>query len=483
MSPKQNGILESGFLEDVKPSLKLSVPIRLFNWFVDLVRPSFLSRSKLPRKALRRTAYLDGIRGIAAFIVYWQHHQLWAHASVDGPHIFENAFGYENRYYFASLPGMRLLFTGGHCAVAVFFILSGYVLSMKPLTLLHAGEFVKFGDNVASALFRRWLRLYIPIICTTFLYMTSWHALGIWTTSDRQSTYREELWNWYAEFKNFSFVFRMGGEIWFTYDVHVWSIPIEFRGSIIIYTALVAFSRATRNARLWCEVGLMFYFMYIVDGWFGSLFMAGMFLCDLDLLAVDDNLPQLFVKLEPHRKFIFYTLFTISIYLGGVPSNSLDIQVLRDSPGWKYLSVLKPQAVFDYKWFYLFWAATFLVVSIPRIHWLKSFFETPFCQYLGRIAFAFYLVHGPVLRILGDRLYVATGWSREIHAVGLPDWINIFPLSKAGPLGLEPSFLIPHLIIFPATLWMAEIATKLFDEPSVRFSQWAYRSTLAPAAK
>ena len=167
--------------------------------------------------------------------------------------------------------------------------------------------------------------------------------------------------------KNFSFVFRTGGEPWFSYSFHTWSIPVEFRGSIIIYTALAALSRCTRNARLWSEVGLIFYFMYIVDGWFCALFMAGMLLCDLDLLAQNNDLPTFFRKFAGFNTMIFYATFVASIYLGGVPSHSTDVAVLKESPGWSYLSSFKPQAFFDYKWFYLFWAATFLVASIQRI--------------------------------------------------------------------------------------------------------------------
>jgi peptidoglycan/LPS O-acetylase OafA/YrhL len=483
MPARHDGILETGYWDESRLGVNLSAHTRVKKWVIDLLRPSFLARAGGPRKQLGRTAYLDGLRGFAAFIVYWHHHQLWAHDAISADGIFENAFGYSGQYYFACLHGVRTFFTGGHFAVTVFFVISGYVLSTKPLMLIHASEYVKLGDNLASALFRRWLRLHIPVICTTFLYMTSWHAFGLWTDNEHQSNYRDELWKWYTEFKNFSFVFNTGGDPWFPYDINVWSIPVEFRGSIVIYTALLAFSRCTRNARLWCGVGLIFYFMYIADGWFCSMFVAGMLLCDLDLLAGNNDLPRFFSTLEPFKELIFYHLFIISIYLGGVPSHSSDLQVLQTSRGWYYLSFLKPQAVFDYKWFYLFWAATFLVASTPRISWLKSFFETRFNQYLGRVSFAFYLVHGPVLRILGDRLYVATGWSRESHAIGLPDWINIFPLSKAGPLGLELSFLAPHLIILPVTLWLAEIATKLLDKPSVKFAQWAYGRTLVPSAK
>ena len=209
-----------------------------------------------------------------------------------------------------------------------------------------------------------------------------------------------------------------------------------------------------------------------------AMFTSGLLLCELDLLARNNNLPRFIARLEPYKTPIFYGLFLASIFLSGAPSHSNDLQALALSPGWYYLSKLKPQAVMDYKWFYLLLAAVFLTSSIPRIRWLKSFFETPFNQYLGRISFALYLVHGPLLWTLGDRIYVATGWYRPAHVENMGWWINLFPLSQKGPLGLEPSFLIPHLILLPINLWVAEVLTKLLDEPSIRFAQWLYRSSL-----
>jgi peptidoglycan/LPS O-acetylase OafA/YrhL len=481
MSPSHGTILGNHWAAPSPPNL--SGPLHAAKYCLDLLRPSFLRASSAPRQPLGRTSYLDGLRGFAAFLVYLQHHEQWAHDAMSGTAIFENVFGHGGRYHAACLPGLRLFFSGGHFAVAVFFVISGYVLAAKPLALVQGGEYVGLGDVLASAVFRRWLRLYIPVVCTTFVYMTSWHAFGLWTDSEQEESYGGELWKWYCGMKNFSFVFRTGGEPWFSYNVHVWSIDVEMRGSLVVYTALLAFSRATRNARLWCEVGLIGYFMYIVDGSYFAMFVAGMLLCDLDLLARSDDLPRFFSRLESFKELIFYKLFIFSIYLGGVPSNSSDFQVLKASSGWYYLSFLTPQAVFDYKWFYLFWAATFLVASTPHIPWLKRFFETRMNQYLGRISFAFYLVHGPILFTLGDRLYVAAGWSRVSHRTGLPGWIDIFRMSKAGPLGLEFSFLVPHLILLPLTLWLAEIVTKLLDRPTVKFTQWAYARTLAPSAK
>jgi peptidoglycan/LPS O-acetylase OafA/YrhL len=124
-----------------------------------------------------------------------------------------------------------------------------------------------------------------------------------------------------------------------------------------------------------------------------------------------------------------------------------------------------------------------LVASIPRISWLKSFFELRFNQYLGRISYAFYLVHGPILWSLGDRIYAAVGWYKESQATNNPGWINLFPLPKVGPFSLELSFVLPQLILLPLTLWAAEMVTRLIDEPSVNLAQWLYRKTLAPAVK
>jgi len=477
------GLLGHDYWQSVKEKQDQYVAGRTGRWALNVVRPSIFTKSSTSRqqRQLRSTAYLDGLRGFAALLVYIGHHELWAHGSIDPEKIFENVFGYEQQYYFCTLPGVRLFFAGGHFAVSVFFVISGYVLSTKPLQYIHAGEHLKLGDNLASALFRRWFRLFTPVMVVTFLYMASWHVLGVRVDAEQQETFRAELWSWYTAFKNYSFIFH--GDPTFHYSFHVWSIPTEFKGSIVVYTTLLALSRARRNARLWCMVILMLYFLYIVDGWYCAMFIMGMLQCDLDLLAANNNLPIPFTRLASLKKPIFYTLFAIGIYLGGCPASGADMQTLKASPGWYHMSYLKPQAMWDYKWFYLFCASTLTVASIPRIPVLKRFFELRFNQYLGRISFAFYLVHGPIIWTIADRLYAATGCVRESHGATAARWINMAPIPNVGPLGLELNFLLPHLLILPITLWMAEIATKLFDEPSVRISQWLYRKTLDSTEK
>lgn len=478
MQSKKEGILDQGYWDDVQPDPKYSSGTAgAAKWALDVIRPSFLSRRGGRPKELTRTSWLDGLRGFAAFLVYWHHHQLWAHEASEA--ILESGFGFNNQHHFASFYFVRTFFTGGHFAVAIFFVISGYVLSVKPLNLIHAGEWTKLNDNLASAVFRRWPRLYIPIICTTFLFLTLHHTFGFWTPAIKwESNYKDGVWMWYAEFKNFSYVFNAGGEPWFMYNPHLWTIPYELKGSLTVYTTVLALSRCSKPARLWCLVGLNFYYLYIVDGWNCALFVMGVLLSELDLLAEKKELPSLFYKLEAYKELIFYNLFFMGMYLSGVPSHSNEMKDLRASPGWYALSFLKPQAVFNYKAFYLFWGATFVLPAIPRIHWLKSFFETRFCQYLGRISYALYLVHGPCLWVFGDRLYVLVGWVRESHKVNWRGWCNAMPLPKWGPFGLEISFLLPNLVLLPFTLWVAEVVARAFDEPAVKFSQWLYRRTM-----
>ncbi|KAN0090458.1 Acyltransferase 3 [Hyaloscypha variabilis] len=451
-------------------------------WTLDALRPSIFT--KTPRKELHATAWLDGLRGFAAFLVYWQHHQGWARVGITAADAMETSWGYQGQYYFAQLPGIRLFFTGGHIAVSCFFIISGHVLSAKPLALIHAREYLKLEDNLSGAMFRRWPRLFLPALFTTLIYATSWHIVAFSSAfPEHQATFAEEMVEWYNQFKSFSWVFKTDEKLWLRYNFHLWSIAVEMRGSVIIFTSLLAFSRCRKNARLLCEVGLIFYFLYIVDGMLYAMFCGGMLLCDLDNLARHGELPAFFYSLEPYKKPIFWTLFFSGIYLGGVPSIDfhISISLLEESPGWMWLAKLKPTSVSesDYKWFYLFWAAIFTVSSISRLPVLKAFFETRFNQYLGRISFSLYLIHGPILWTIGDRLYLAAGWAREINIEGVEDWIGIFPISKAGPLGLEIAFWVPHLIILPLTLWLAEVCTRVFDRPSIKFARWSYSKFVA----
>ncbi|CAG8957529.1 hypothetical protein HYFRA_00010395 [Hymenoscyphus fraxineus] len=478
---KEERNLENGLLESTS-SARAPAPsksLQLVKSAIEILKPSILTRG--PRKQIHATSYLDGMRGFAAFLMYLDHNQSWARIGVpeDSALILENAWGYNGQYYFACLPGIRTFFTGGHFALAVFYVISGFVLTTKPLSYIHAGEYKKLFDNVGSALFRRWLRLFLPAFVTTFLYISSWHIFGIWTYYPRhKETYWKEFRYWYRELLNHAFVFGKGGLAintdLFSYNYHVWTVPTAFRGSIVVLTLVFAFARCTRNARILCTLPVLLYFLYIIDGWPYSCFISGMLLADFHQLSIHNNLPfpTLIAKLQPHKNKIAHVALLISMYLGGVPTYNADVENLEKSPGWHFLSLFRSKALISYQWFYLFWAATILLHAIPHISWLKRFFETRFCQYLGRNSYSLYLVHGPLMWVFADRIYALVGWERRGQ---LMNWYNKFPLWKGGVFGLELAFLVPQLlVVLPVTLWASEVVTKGVDRPIVTFTKWLY---------
>ena len=456
-----------------------------FGIIIESVRrlANLLSRSillKPKNEQLKATSWLDGLRGFAALLVYFHHHQLWVHIPGDRARWFENSFGYEGEYYFAALHGIRTFFSGGHFAVATFFVISGYVLSVRPMGLVHSGDYDRLAQSLSSGLFRRWIRLFLPTLATTLLWLTSWHAFGWWCKPfEPQPTYLAELVKWVSEVKQYIFLYKgPKGFPWLYWNLHTWTIPFEFKGSLVIYTVIPALSMSTRNFRLLLAMALTFYFLYMVDGWYLAMFLSGMLLCDLDMLAAEENLPLFSLASDPYKKYIFTALFIISIYLGGVPLAQNNHEDLEKSPGWRYLSFLKPDAINDHKWFFLFWAAIFLVSAIPRVPWLKNFFNSRFCQYLGRVSFSLYLMHGPVIWTLGNAVYLLVGFSKGEDDYPYPAYFYKLPLSKAGPMGLEPAFWIAQVVLLPATLLASNFVTVLIDEPSVRFASWARKKTL-----
>jgi len=438
-----------------------------------MAKPSIFRRQARSGK-VRKTAYLDGLRGFAAFMVYLMHHTLWGHSNWAFGSWLESGYGYNGDYIWCALPIVRTFFTGGHLAVGLFLVLSGYVLSHKPLSLIHNGELMKLNDVMASSLFRRYFRLYIPLIVTTFISACTPAVLGIYPGFPPAVSFRAEIWEWYCTMKNYTFFFQTGGEPWMKYNPHTWSIPVEMRGSILIFTCILAFSRLTTKARLLAEAGMCFYLMYIVDGAYWSLFMMGMIICDVDYLNERGQLPDWIYKYKTYEKPFWWTIFALGLLIGGVPSHTAKLEVLRAQPGWYWASFLVPQAVFDPKWFFLFWGSTFVVLSVPRLPSIKKFFEHPFNLYLGRISFMLYLVHGPILWTIGDRLYAAAGYVQEGHSVRIPGWANRFPIPDVGPIGLELRYIVPQLFLIPFTLWVAELATTMIDDPSIKFAQWLY---------
>ena len=166
-------------------SLQLDTPRYLtkltsFSLFVlaslrpDFWKPSAKADTATKAAKPNKIAYLDGLRGFASLIVYLSHHAGYAH---DDTYALQRAFGFQGDYFFACFPFVRLFFNGGSLAVSLFFVISGYVLSRSALKMVQQKDCLRLANHLGLAIPRRAVRLFFPVFCTTFVFMTIWYVI------------------------------------------------------------------------------------------------------------------------------------------------------------------------------------------------------------------------------------------------------------------------------------------------------------------
>jgi peptidoglycan/LPS O-acetylase OafA/YrhL len=416
------------------------------------------------------TRYLNGLKGICALLVLVTHHEHWGRSSYEST-LLERSYGYKNQYFFATLPFVRTIFSGAHFSVAMFFTISGYVLSLRPLVLIRDNQQSRLVSHLGSAICRRWLRLFLPVIGTIITFLTLWHVSAIDVPyMERQSSFRKDLEQFAGEICEFAWIFARdtsatGYGPAFSYNDHLWSIPLELRGSMVVFVSLLVTSAMTSKRRVICHGVLIVYLLYAVNGWYGAMFLMGTLICEYDLENASQPSHHRWSKIVP------LTAFALGMYLAGVP-HTPNAQSLSTNPGWYWLSRLKPVSMLDLKWFYLFWASALVVWSSRRVPQIKLLLDSQACQALAKISYSVYLVHGPVLWTVGDHLYMLS----QVY-IGTPltvdfPGMDIDKTPKA--LGFELAFSVPCVLSIILTLLVASLHRSLIDVPSRNLSNHVY---------
>jgi hypothetical protein len=195
------------------------------------IRP--VDQSK-PSKPIHPTAWLDGMRGIASFLVFIFHISY-------ATHDVATAWAPDAKQDFLRLPIIRF-FYHGPAMVSIFFVLSGYALSYKPAKQMKSGETDALLRGLSSSVFRRGMRLYLPCIASTLMIvmivrigmydwtrelandgarLTGYRDRHAW----RYDTFAEQMWHWGTSFIGFMNPFT-GKRMYL--DGHLWTIPLEF---------------------------------------------------------------------------------------------------------------------------------------------------------------------------------------------------------------------------------------------------------------
>ena len=453
------------------------------------------------------TAYLDGMRGLAALFVFFCH---LAYTS------FMVATGWQpgqRGFHLLRLPFIRLFFSGPPM-VCIFFVISGYALSLKPLKQLRARNTEGFAASISSLTFRRAFRLFLPCAASLFgVLVLSRLGLYDWT---REFAYDKRYMRNYAEphyQQPDSLLVQLGSwvnQIFYTvqvwdwriysgtteFDLHLWTIAVEFRCSMALFLTLVGTARLRTGVRF-AVVGGLSVWAWFWARWDMLLFWAGMLLAEWDIIrgarntssstisnpgpSSTDILPSSSPKLSPsaypptttpsssttskRTRLKYLLLHLLSLFLLSQPDAPSTPQ--RETAfGWSLLTALIPRwwQADSHRYYQSLGAILFVfcVSNSPSRWWQRRVFNTAFVQYLGRVSFALYLVHGPVLHTFGYGVERAV-WG----AMGTEGW------RFAG------GFAVAGVVVVPVTLGVADAFWRGVDRPVVRFGRWVEGKCIA----
>jgi peptidoglycan/LPS O-acetylase OafA/YrhL len=432
-------------------------------------------------------AALNGLRGVACLIVF-NYHLLfvWTHSTdvswgtvVDTTDLEEKEvlkFQDNEQKSFLQLPFVRLIYAG-HAMVIVFFVISGYVLSHKPVKLMRTGKFEELQRVLSSSVFRRGIRLFAPTLIGTFVTMLLANA-GYFEAGKSErtdpvtylgnneehplllSTFYEQFWDWVRSM-GYLISNVWNWDLYFNnYDPHLWTIPLEFRSSIVLFITLLGLSRLRPLARLILMSTLVSLCLAYWARWEVFLFLAGMIFAELDIISGIFTETPLLEEKDTSRSqcslgWLWTGIMLIGLFLSSCPSTQPG-----NAPGYMYLATFVPE---PYNWQpgrpFQAIGGCLVVWSFMHLPRIQRIFTMAVPQYLGQISYAFYIVHGPILHGFGYRL-VLNCWSVT---------------GKETSLGFASGLALAVLVILPIALWAADLFWRAVDTPCVEMAKWIER--------
>ena len=447
--------------------------------------PSFISigrdKHDTPITKIHPTAYLDGIRGFAALGVVTFH--------TIGGWLPRTLLGWDGtaQNLLIQLPWIHLI-VSGNAMVAIFFVVSGFSLSYSPLKHIRSKDIERFSLSIASSVIRRHLRLLLPCTFLTFSLM-----LLVYTGADNgqigvpRVPFSEQFTHWRNDILHLADPLRNinlsdGAEAASDFVAPTWTIPIELRGSMVVYMLLVGCSRLPSKVRITLISGLAIVFGHYLY-WDMTLFLGGMVLAEAHLIRTESTTPSILYQgiailtrneiadtptsIPKKTSFVINAFwianFLLATYILSMPAHDLNP---AGDPGYVFLWHLTPlQYALSWHWsrFWQMVGAIYLIFTVDNCRLLQAFFTLRFSKYLGFISFAIYLVHGPLMLIFAPGIFTKM-WA--LH--GSDSFITYWG-----------GFCVSYLVMFILFFWVADIFARGIDQPCVNLSKWLYSKVLS----
>ncbi len=373
----------------------------------------------------KRLDELEGLRGIAAVMVAVHHFLLVFYVVMflgPMPGRAQNA-GFEDSLYGHPLA----VFISGTFAVAIFFVLSGFVLSI--------GFFkTKKLEIVKKLAARRYLRLMLPALASVLLCFVIL-SLGISKIHDVAAiTHADWLVNTWAFQPDFFTAARSGAYDIFTYAGNpynsvLWTMMYEFAGSFLVFGFLALFGTVKHRWILYVVLGVATF-----DSWFFA-FIIGM--------AMADAFAQGRILTKRRSYWAIVPLVVGALFFGGYPYASVDGTI------YQYITIAD---TINWNILYLTLGAAGIVLSILMSEQFARVMRNKYLSRLGKYTFSVYLVHLAVFYTFGMAVFLLFRNTLDI--------------------GFNMSVALTFLASIPVVAGVTYLFERFVDAPSIRFSSY-----------
>lgn len=177
--------------------------------------------------------------------------------------------------------------------VYVFFVISGYALSHKPLTLIRLKRLEDTYNTLASSAFHQHTRLFLlaAVVCFFSMFITyfrfwedrdgiSGAATATLETPHFKTTW-DQLWDYVRFMFDLSGPFHVGSK-WSFYDEPLWTSPVDFMSSFVVFGSMLALASSTVRTRTIIVSYVAAFCLYIIY-LPGFIFCGGMLVAALRL--------------------------------------------------------------------------------------------------------------------------------------------------------------------------------------------------------
>ncbi|CAD0084677.1 unnamed protein product [Aureobasidium vineae] len=182
-----------------------------------------------------------------------------------------------------------------------------------------------------------------------------------------------------------------------------------------------------------------------------TLFYAGFLMAELDIRRSAAKASYKSDSSNTSKCFwsiIYIIIFMAGVFLCGQPERNVENTYL-----WSTIIPLVPNYIIDRWRYWTSWGALLIVYSTSNDELLQCLFTNRVSQYLGKISFSLYLVHGFIIHTMGYSL-LEISWS------------------LIGEEKKETCFIFMATCVIVTTVWWADVFMRLVDIPSVKFAKW-----------